>query len=169
MVAILVPQPDDTAGDPAPTPLGPSVTPRPGQVPAGPLLARRRAADLADVTRLRPRTVARPLPDRATRVRRRRLVALLLTTALVGVLAVAGRAALGVAGAVEPSAPEAVETPAMSPTVGETYVVQPGDTLWSIAATIAPDSDPRPVVDALRDANGGPNLQVGQRLTITID
>jgi hypothetical protein len=41
--------------------------------------------------------------------------------------------------------------------------------LWSIAAAIAPDSDPRPVVDALRAANGGPNLQVGQRLIISTD
>jgi Tfp pilus assembly protein FimV len=53
--------------------------------------------------------------------------------------------------------------------VGQTYVVRPGDTLWSIAAAIAPDSDPRPVVDALRDANGGPNLQVGERLVIRLD
>jgi Tfp pilus assembly protein FimV len=48
-------------------------------------------------------------------------------------------------------------------------VVKPGDTLWSIAAAIAPDSDPRPVVDALREQNGGPDLQAGERLTIRTD
>ena len=31
---------------------------------------------------------------------------------------------------------------------------------------IAPDDDPRAVVDALRDANGGPELQVGDELTL---
>jgi nucleoid-associated protein YgaU len=49
------------------------------------------------------------------------------------------------------------------------YVVQPGDTLWSIARQVAPGRDPRPVVDALVEANdlhGG--LQVGQELTVPV-
>ena len=49
------------------------------------------------------------------------------------------------------------------------YVVQPGDTLWSIARQAAPDRDPRPVVDALVEANdlhGG--LQAGQELSIPV-
>ena len=34
------------------------------------------------------------------------------------------------------------------------YVVRPGDTLWAIATRVAgPGADPRPVVDALIDAN----------------
>jgi Tfp pilus assembly protein FimV len=94
------------------------------------------------------------------------LVAALALAAAVGV---GGRAVLGAVGSVEPSPPRVVEAPSSQPAVGETYVVQPGDSLWSIAAAIAPDSDPRPVVDALRAANGGPDLQVGQRLTIVID
>jgi hypothetical protein len=49
-------------------------------------------------------------------------------------------------------------------------VVQPGDTLWTIATEVAPDRDPRPVVDALRSANGGSaTLQVGARLEVDID
>ena len=48
------------------------------------------------------------------------------------------------------------------------YVVRPGDTLWTIAAEIAPDDDPRAVVDALREANGGAELQVGQRLDLDV-
>ena len=37
-----------------------------------------------------------------------------------------------------------------------TYVVQPGDTLWSIASRLAgPGEDPRPVVDRLEEANRG--------------
>ena len=34
------------------------------------------------------------------------------------------------------------------------YVVREGDTLWSIAERLSPGHDPRPVVDALRQANG---------------
>jgi Tfp pilus assembly protein FimV len=89
--------------------------------------------------------------------------------ALVGAIATAGRALLDAAVTVEPSSPEPVDVPARQPTVGQTYVVKPGDTLWSIAAAIAPDSDPRPVVDTLREQNGGPDLQVGERLTIRTD
>jgi Tfp pilus assembly protein FimV len=94
---------------------------------------------------------------------------LLLTLALIGAIATAGRALISAASSVEPSSPQPVEAPLLSPAVGETYVVKPGDTLWSIASAIAPNSDPRPVVDALRAANGGPDIQVGQRLTIRTD
>jgi Tfp pilus assembly protein FimV len=50
-----------------------------------------------------------------------------------------------------------------------TYVVQPGDTLWSIARRVAPGQDPRPVVDRLIEANdlrGG--LQAGEELSIPV-
>ncbi len=47
-------------------------------------------------------------------------------------------------------------------------VVEPGDTVWSIAAALAPGDDPRPVVDALVAANGGSALQVGQRLVLRL-
>ena len=50
-----------------------------------------------------------------------------------------------------------------------TYVVQPGDTLWSVARRLAPGRDPRPVVDGLIEANdvrGG--LQAGQELSIPV-
>jgi Tfp pilus assembly protein FimV len=50
-----------------------------------------------------------------------------------------------------------------------TYVVEPGDTLWSIARRVAPGHDPRPVVDALEEANdlhGG--LQAGQELSVPV-
>jgi hypothetical protein len=49
------------------------------------------------------------------------------------------------------------------------YVVQPGDTLWSIARRVAPDRDPRPVVDEMLKANdlhGG--LQAGQELVVAV-
>jgi hypothetical protein len=163
MVAILLPQPDEQAREPSPAPGQP--------VPLRPRAAHTRArpADLAGVAPIPRRSVPRSLPDRPTRIRRRRLVALLVAVALIGAAATAGRALLDVATSVEPSSPQSVDPPALSSPVGQTYVVRPGDTLWSIATAIAPDSDPRRVVDALRDANGGPDLQVGERLVIRLD
>ena len=35
-----------------------------------------------------------------------------------------------------------------------TYVVRQGDTLWAIASRIAPAGDPRPLIQAIQDANG---------------
>ena len=163
MVAILLLQPDEPVREPS-------------RAPGQPVPLRRRAthtrprpADLASVEPIPPRTVPRSLPDRPTRIRRRRLVTLLMAVALIGAAATAGRALLDAATSVDPSSPQPVDPPGLSQAVGQTYVVRPGDTLWSIAAAIAPDSDPRPVVDALRDANGGPNLQVGERLVIRLD
>ena len=49
------------------------------------------------------------------------------------------------------------------------YVVESGDTLWSIARRVAPGRDPRPVVDALVEANdlrGG--IQAGQELSVPV-
>jgi hypothetical protein len=91
--------------------------------------------------------------------RRRRLaaVALLLATTLVVLLlanAVLARPAGG-------GAPASV-----AGTSSAVRVVQPGDTLWSIARDIAPDADVRLVVDRLVDLNGGAPLQVGQRLQL---
>lgn len=114
----------------------------------------------------------RRLPDRATRVRRRRLAALLAAVVLAGAGAAAVQGLAGMA-QVDGTGPRTVEVqPVQAPAVpvaGQQYVVQPGDTLWSIAEAIAPDSDPRPVVDALREANGGPVLEVGTRLTLDVD
>ncbi len=50
-----------------------------------------------------------------------------------------------------------------------TQIVQRGDTLWTIAERLAPGRDPRPIVDALADRNGGTDLRVGQLLVIPRD
>ena len=50
-----------------------------------------------------------------------------------------------------------------------TYVVEPGDTLWSIARRVAPGRDPRPGVAGRCESNdvrGG--LQAGQELSIPV-
>jgi Tfp pilus assembly protein FimV len=75
-----------------------------------------------------------------TRVRRRRLVALGLVVGLAGVLSGPVAHAVGVAGPTEAERPR-------------TYVVRPGDTLWSIARRSAPSADPRLVVDAIASVN----------------
>ena len=124
----------------------------------------RPGAEPADLVR-RPRA----LPDRATRVRRRRLAALVAALLLVLVVIVAVQVAAWLIDVGGSPAPEPLDSGRARPVAGQEYVVQPGDTLWSIATEIAPDRDPRAVVDALRDANGGPALEVGDRLTIVLD
>lgn len=59
---------------------------------------------------------------------------------------------------------EASAAPSVQP--GDRVVIaQPGDSLWSIAVGIT-DGDPRPVVDALVEANGGSSVQIGQQIVI---
>jgi len=99
----------------------------------------------------------RALPDRATRVRRRRLALLVLVALLgVAVTAMLRWTAANVVGS--DGSPQ--------PISAAEYVVQPGDTLWTIAERIAPGDDPRPIVDELRDRNGDSELQVGDRLDV---
>jgi LysM repeat protein len=90
-----------------------------------------------------------------TRVRRRRLVTVLAALGLAAVLTGSVANAVGVAGSAEAEA-------------ARTYVVRPGDTLWSIATRFAPAADPRVVVDAIASANGvEPGALVpGQQLSI---
>ena len=54
------------------------------------------------------------------------------------------------------------------PVATVSVVVAPGDSVWSIAADLAPTSDPRPVVDAIVAANGGSSLVPGQRLELVL-
>ncbi len=64
--------------------------------------------------------------------------------------------------------------PAASRAVGDrpartaTYVVRPGDTLWSIAVRVSPGSDPRGVVDQIARANGvdATHLVPGQEILL---
>lgn len=49
-----------------------------------------------------------------------------------------------------------------------TTVVQPGETLWSIAARVAPERDTRVVISQIRAVNhlSNASVQVGQRLVL---
>jgi Tfp pilus assembly protein FimV len=92
--------------------------------------------------------------------RRRRVVIATLALGLVVVATQAGAALGGV-----PLAP-----PERRPTVshvtrvagGRAAVVQPGDSLWSLATRLAPDEDPRTVVDALSASRAGAPLVPGE-------
>ena len=99
--------------------------------------------------------------------RRRRVVAAvaLFAAAVVSVLVlrvVVGALAAGVLPAPPPAGPVSGEVPAGAPT----YVVQPGDTLWSIAESLDRSGDVRATVDALARANGCAALDVGDRIAL---
>jgi hypothetical protein len=69
----------------------------------------------------------------------------------------------GKAGAALGGSPLAV--PERHPAASQS-VVQPGDSLWSIAAELEPGRDPRPVVDQLTAARGGAPLVPGEVVTL---
>jgi nucleoid-associated protein YgaU len=90
-------------------------------------------------------------------VRRRLFVVGITLLALVALLFVLAPAAVArIAGGGPPAAGDP------SPTV----VVQPGDTLWSIAAAVAPDTDVRITVDQLVAINGDSPIVPGQELEL---
>jgi hypothetical protein len=96
--------------------------------------------------------------DPAAIYRRRRLGVLGLVLLLVALASVAGQLLAGSSvGGGEPQ-----------PVARRSVVVQPGDTVWSIASSLAPGTDPRPLVDSIVDANGGSTLVAGQRLDIVL-
>jgi len=110
-------------------------------------------APVVRVTAAPAPTTRRVAPSPAT-YRRRRFAAALV---VVGMLAMAGKAGAALGGASTPG------TPPRGPSV-VTEVVQPGDTLWSIAQRLAPGADPRPIVDQLQRARHGDELQPGEKI-----
>jgi hypothetical protein len=93
--------------------------------------------------------------------RRRRFVAAAVGLGLVVAAAQASAALGGSSLAPVERRPPGVR----SASVVETVVVEPGDTLWSIAARLAPGADPREVVDALVEARGTTRLLPGETIT----
>jgi LysM repeat protein len=111
--------------------------------------------------RARRAPVARVSSQRVTRaqlrVRRTVAVLVLLSAVLAGVF-VLGRS----------TANSATQVPGQHPAAPVVYTVQPGDTLWSIATKVAPQTDPRTTVHLLRDLNSLSTgiVEAGQKLTI---
>jgi nucleoid-associated protein YgaU len=102
------------------------------------------------------RVPSRPVARRGARASaatfwRRRLIA--------GAVALAALVMAGKAGAALGGSPLAVPERAPAAT---RHVVQPGDSLWSIAQRFEPGGDPRPVVDALVAARGTETLLPGE-------
>jgi nucleoid-associated protein YgaU len=116
-------------------------------------------------TRLRvvPDPALRPARPRVTRSPgapvfwRRRLIAAALGLGIVLAAAHAGTALGG----------STTSTPERRPHVVD-VVVRPGDTLWTIAQRVAPDSDPRSVVDHVAAARGTADVRAGDTIRIAI-
>lgn len=91
-------------------------------------------------------------PMHRTGVRRRRLIVLVGASMLVA----------GVTG------PVAHAFSGPDHAVVRHYVVQSGDTLWSIARTVQPGADPRVVIDQIQRTNGlaGTSIVPGERLAV---
>ena len=108
-------------------------------------------------TRLRRR------PSQASIYRRRRVVAFVAVLAVALFVVIAARAAVGALG----GGPLAASgTPAARAGAAAVYVVQPGDTYWSIARRLHPSGDVRALVDRLSAAHGGAALQAGEQLVL---
>ena len=127
------------------------------ELPARGLLARVQPA------RLSPGHVAGPArrvdnrPSTQVFLRRRVLVALVFIAVFVALTIGAGSVLANRGGA--PASTSAVR-PAIS------YVVQPGDTVWSISENLRGGASQSDYVDALVSALGGASLQVGQVITL---
>ena len=113
---------------------------------------------------LRADPTIRPAPRAsATTYRRRRAAAVGLALAIVVVAAQAGGALGDSPLAVSERRPASLS--AISSEDGPVaYVVEAGDSLWSIAEELAPGEDPRPMVDALSEARDGAPLIPGETI-----
>ncbi len=66
----------------------------------------------------------------------------------------------------EASAGQAAPTDAQVAPGDQIIVAKAGDSMWSIAVALRPESDPRPAVEALIEANGGDSVRIGQQIVI---
>jgi nucleoid-associated protein YgaU len=91
--------------------------------------------------------------------RRRRAGAAAVALVVVALLAFAVHGLVAPFGSGTLTAPD-------RPGAAEVYVVQPGDTFWTIARRLQPDGDPRPMVSRLVAAHGGPVVHSGERIAL---
>lgn len=101
---------------------------------------------------------------RAAIQRRRRVVGAAAAVAFTAALALTGQ--LGALPEADGGSPS--PAPPAPVSVAGTYVVQPGDTLWSIATRFAPDADPRPLVGRLAASHGDTQIRIGDRLDLSV-
>jgi hypothetical protein len=118
------------------------------------------------VARVRPPHRPARLPAAVYR-RRRLLAAGLLLIALAVGLVMARLAQAGIGGGpLATTGAAASYRPA--PAGARFYVVEPGDTLWSIARQLDPNGDERPLVDVLDREVGGATVYPGERIEIPV-
>jgi hypothetical protein len=113
-----------------------------------------------------PRTGGRHslrVPSRRVAYRRRRLATLAALVVLVIALQLAVHTATAWLGGGSLAASEP-RSAAAAPT--SIYVVQPGDTLWTLARRAHPTGDLRPLVGRLAAAQGDRALRAGQRIVL---
>ncbi len=113
---------------------------------------------------LHPPERSHRLPSPVVVRRRRHLAAVLLGL----LLAVAVGWAIGRLGTERPLAGAGSASGALPlhPAVAQAYVVQPGDSLWSISRARHPDGDIRPVVARLLASRRGRPLQPGEQIDL---
>jgi nucleoid-associated protein YgaU len=123
--------------------------------PAGSALRRERSAASVGAPG-GPHTAAPPRAPVRLTARGRRLLAVLTVTACVGLAAVVGGTLGG------------TDSGALHLAGRSSVVVRPGDTLWSVASSVAGDDDVRVVVARIREVNGLRNsdLRPGQVLVL---
>ena len=127
---------------------------QPTTVPPGPGAPTRPALRVLEGGRAPSRVAQRAV------YRRRRLAALAVVVgAVVAVLLLASAVLAKTAGGGTPHPVAGTSVPAV-------HVVQPGETIWSIARSLASEGDVRLMVDRLVERNGGVPLRVGQRLEL---
>jgi nucleoid-associated protein YgaU len=141
-------------------------------LPIGSLPARRRPAlrlvvggDVAAAPAAPSSPPPAPVASRTVRrgaARARRFVPGLLTLGLLAGLWWGAGALTGL----RPAAAAGQRAPGAALVAGQSYVVRPGDTLWSIALRLDPAGDPRPVVDQLESELGSATLQPGEVLQL---
>lgn len=106
------------------------------------------------------RRTTRPRTAPAVYLRRRLVLATVATLAVLGVIRLSpgypGSGPLAASG--DPGSARQVAV--------HTYVVRPGDTVWSIAHHFVPRGDERPLVDAIASELHGTGLVPGQAIAI---
>jgi hypothetical protein len=103
-----------------------------------------------------------------TTYRRRRLAVATLALGLVVVAAQAGAALGGLPLASPERRPTASHAASIGGSAHTSVVVRLGDSLWSLAARLAPGEDLRPIVDELSTARGGTPLVPGETIRLPV-